>query len=221
MAEKYGTIPKRFTVEWWKYFWYYYKWHTIATAFVLFMIGSTIHSCVTAEKFDLNILHMGNISFGDDNSAAVELALEEFIEDIDQNEEKNISLVSMAYSGEQQNAEYDMAIQTKFYLSFQDDNSYVYLLDADMCADMAQNNTLQDFFLPLSEWGIDVEANIPTEKGGEYALSLEGSKILEENGCNSKNLCIMIKPLMQNKKIETEKLAQKNGFKVVQELLKK
>ena len=221
MAEKYGTIPKRFTKAWWEYFWCYYKWHTIATAFVLFVIGSTIHSCVTAEKFDLNIVHMGNMSFGDDNGTAVEIALEEFIDDIDQKQGKNISFLSMAYSGEQVNAEYDMAIQTKFYLSFQDDNSYVYLLDADICADMAQNGALQDYFIPLSEWDIDVEANMPAEKGGEYALSLEGSKILEENGCNSKNLCIMIKPLMQNKKIEMEKLAQKNGFKVVQELLKK
>ena len=90
MAEKYGTIPKRFTKAWWEYFWCYYKWHTIATAFVLFVIGSTIHSCVTAEKFDLNIVHMGNMSFGDDNGTAVELALEEFIDDIDQKQGKNI-----------------------------------------------------------------------------------------------------------------------------------
>jgi len=221
MAEKYGTIPKRFTLAWWEYFWCYYKWHTIVPAFILFIIGSIIHSCVTAEKFDLNIVHIGNTSFGDDNSAAVEIALEEFITDIDQNEEKNISFLSMAYSGEHTNAEYDMAVQTKFYFSFQDDNCYVYILDADMCAGMAQNGSLKDYFLPLSEWNTEVESNIPAEKGGEYALSLEGSKILEENGCNSKNLCIMIKPLMQNKKIETERLAQKNGFTVAYELLKK
>ena len=34
MAEKYGTVPKKFTSAWWEYFWDYYKWHTIATVFV-------------------------------------------------------------------------------------------------------------------------------------------------------------------------------------------
>ena len=43
MAEKYGTIPKRFTPEWWEYFWMYYKVHTIAITLVILAVAITVY----------------------------------------------------------------------------------------------------------------------------------------------------------------------------------
>ena len=31
MAEKYGTVPPKYTAKWWQYIWDYYKWHIIIT----------------------------------------------------------------------------------------------------------------------------------------------------------------------------------------------
>ena len=50
MAEKYGVVPKRFTREWWDYFWMYYKWHTIAIAFVIIAVTVTIVQKINAPK---------------------------------------------------------------------------------------------------------------------------------------------------------------------------
>ena len=221
MAEKYGTIPKKFTVDWWKYFWDYYKWHTIATVLAILLVGFSIHECATAEKFDLTVVHFSNISYGDDNIATVETALEEFVKDADKNGEKNVSLMDLTMMGDAASPQYDQAIQTKFRLSLQEKLTYIYLVDADMCADMYKTGALSELFLPISEWKTDVQSDVPQENGGEYALSLEGSKILEDNGCSSQNLYLLIKPQLVMYDKEAEAVAFEGAFSVAKELLKK
>ena len=60
MAEKYGTIPKKFTKECWSYFWGYYKVHTIVTIILVVAVASSIYSKVTAPKYDLTLGYVGN-----------------------------------------------------------------------------------------------------------------------------------------------------------------
>ena len=55
MAEKYGTVPKKFTKEWWSWYWMYYKWHTIGVIFALFLVFLTFMESLTAEKYDLTL----------------------------------------------------------------------------------------------------------------------------------------------------------------------
>ena len=59
MAEKYGTIPPKFTREWWKYFWDYYKVHTIVTVILVAAVALTVYSKATAPKYDLTLCYAG------------------------------------------------------------------------------------------------------------------------------------------------------------------
>ena len=66
MAERYGTVPKKFTAEWWDYFWTYYKWYVITILFVVIAIGSTIYGKITEEKFDLTVTYAGNNMYSEE-----------------------------------------------------------------------------------------------------------------------------------------------------------
>lgn len=60
MAEFYGEKPKRFSREWWPYFWLYYKWHTIGIAVALLIITTTVVDIINRERYDLEIVYLGS-----------------------------------------------------------------------------------------------------------------------------------------------------------------
>ena len=60
MAEKYGTIPEKFTKAWWAYYWEYYRWYVIVPLVIIIAIGATIYSKVTEEKFDTTLIYAAN-----------------------------------------------------------------------------------------------------------------------------------------------------------------
>ena len=45
-------------------FWYHYKWHTIITAFVVFVIAVCSIQCAGNTDYDIQILYAGNHAFG-------------------------------------------------------------------------------------------------------------------------------------------------------------
>ena len=63
--EKYGEIPKRFTKEWWSYFWDYYKWHVIGGAVVLAMIIITAVQLMSKVAYDEIVTYIGEASYSD------------------------------------------------------------------------------------------------------------------------------------------------------------
>lgn len=70
MAEKYGTIPKRFTKDWWSYFWDYYKVHTLVTVGIIAAIIITIIQVRSTPKYDLYVTYVGDMYLTDEKQAA-------------------------------------------------------------------------------------------------------------------------------------------------------
>lgn len=74
------------------HFWYYHKQHTIIAVIVAIVIGITIYQIVTREKYDLEISYYGTLPLGEGEIARLEEYLEEYIDDIDGNGERNVKI---------------------------------------------------------------------------------------------------------------------------------
>lgn len=194
MAEKYGTIPPKFTKDWWGYVWEYYKLHILATLVVLAFVGSYIHSCATQVHYDVTVVHIDSNIIGEDVSEALRADLGDKINDIDANDEKNIEFMSMTIMDAPGFEEQDMAMQTKFFLSFTHDTTYLYLVSDEQCRNLIDNASIADYFLPVEDWGIDVEKNLSPEDGGDYGIALDDNAYLKEKGCITEGLRLMIRP---------------------------
>ena len=83
MAEKYGTIPEKFTPEWWEYFWMYYKVYVIVGIFILITGAVTAYQLLSAPKYDITITYAGNSAFTDAVSDKIMSSLSPMCKDID------------------------------------------------------------------------------------------------------------------------------------------
>ena len=83
-------------------FWYHYKWHTIITLFVVFVISVCTVQCASNVRYDIQILYAGNHAFGRTSqdggySEYMETvsSLAEFAKDYDENGETNVSFLDL------------------------------------------------------------------------------------------------------------------------------
>lgn len=221
MAEKYGTIPPRFTKAWWEYVWEYYKWHIVGTIAALSFVGSFIHSWLTEVHYDLSIVHMNSLLIGDDVSLSLREELSPIINDIDENDEKNIEFISLTTTNSPGFEEQNMAMETKFMLTFTHDTTYVYLLSKEKCDALLQADAFGDYFLPIDEWDVDIEKNLPPEDSGDYAIDLTDNEYLKNHGFNTKDMRLLIRPYFADSdKKGLGKKAYENAYIIVNEILK-
>ena len=83
-------------------FWYHYKWHTIITLFVAFVIIVCAVQCAGNTKYDIQILYAGNYSFDRSSSdggypeyMVTVSSLCEFAKDYDENGEVSLSFCDL------------------------------------------------------------------------------------------------------------------------------
>lgn len=219
MAEKYGTVPPKFTRAWWEYFWYYYKWRVIITAAALVIAAVTIVQCATQEKYDMDVVYAGHMNYSDAETEKMEELLAGMISDIDGNGEKSVFFQQLVFLDNTGSAEYDYAIQTKLDVSFTDDCSFVYLLDREQAQAQLQKKAADELFNPADEWAGDTEAEVLTaEDGTAYAVSIEQSSLLKENDIYCDDMFVMVR---QNyKEDEKNTLAHEDSLKIANALVK-
>lgn len=73
---------KRFSKEWWKNFFFYYKWHLIVGVIAIVLIVSTIVSNVTRVTPDLYILFSGDYVLTEEDSSLLQERITGCITDI-------------------------------------------------------------------------------------------------------------------------------------------
>ena len=123
MAEKYGTIPKRFTKAWWEYFWEYYKIHTIVIAFIIIAVAITVYQVKTTPKYDLNLSYAGEMYLSDEMVSAIQDKLSEVIDDLDRNGEKKTGINQCVFTENDEDLQFTQAMITKLQLEFVTDES--------------------------------------------------------------------------------------------------
>lgn len=201
MAEHYGVVPKKFTKEWWPYFWMYYKWHTIGIAFALMLIIITAVQCATSEKYDVVVNYMGKTYFAPEAAEEFQAALEPLIEDVDGNGENNVFFQQLTLSSTSGAEERDYALQVKHDLALSDDTSYLYLYDKEEAELMLARDSSDDVYLPLDEWcdaamleaAEEKGAVLYSESGAPLAVLAQGSEFLEGLGMDTSDIYVAIR----------------------------
>ena len=98
IMEKYGTVPPKFTKEWWSYFWMYYKWHTIGITFAALAIIVTLVQCATSIKYDTSITFAQPVAYETGQLDTISNDLSEIADDITGDNEKHIFTNSLQLS---------------------------------------------------------------------------------------------------------------------------
>lgn len=223
--EKYGEIPKRFSKAWWSYFWYYYKWHTIAFAFVLILLVTTLVQCANRIHYDLQVTYAGETVYTDQSIDALEAAMAREIDDITGNGKQELLLQTLTIAKEgTQNAgtEYNQAMFTKLDLEFETDDTYLFLFSGEQMNRMIDRPYAEEIFSAVDEWAqqpIDA-AMTAKKKGTAYAVKLSDSKLLHELGFVSDDLYVMVRSVPDKEK---QQIVQKhdNAVKLANMLLVK
>lgn len=198
MAEHYGVVPKRFTKEWWPYYWMYYKWPTIGTAFALALIIVTVVQCAARERYDVNVNYTGEAVFAPETARKVEEVLSEYIEDADGDGVKNVFFQQLNLSNTSGSEELDYALQVKHDLELSEDTSYLYMYDKAEAELMLERDSADDVYLPIDEWldgaAPDTEDGVLCSKSGTpIAVLASSSALLEGAGMNTEGLYIAVR----------------------------
>ncbi len=207
--EVYGVKPKKFTREWWGYFWYYYKWHTAGVLFALFVIITSLVQCVTQINYDLQIDLITEDYITGEQTEKLEELIKANIDDVTQNGETQAFVLSLNMDSE--DPQMEQALMSKMLLEFRYSEGYVFIMSKKY-ADM------------VFEYGIfentDVWAGEQANDG--QTISLAGSKALLNIGIDAEMHDLYIGVLKirdENKDDELEIAKYENGKKFAQFLI--
>ena len=220
--EKYGTIPKRFTKDWWAYFWDYYKIHTIATGVVVVLVGTTGYQCATQTKYDLSVSYVGTQVITPEMESALVETLAGMTDETTGNNNKDVFLLQYNLSGgeEAANAEYEYAMSMKLAAEMQAGEADIYI------ASGSGLDTLKGYgecFMDISAYaGGDVADDmlIKDENGRPFAVSLKGNSYFADAGIDSSDMYIAVRDLFEANKDKKEyAVMHDNSLKVASFIL--
>ena len=182
MAEKYGTIPKTFTKEWWEHFWTYYKWYAIVPLLIIVAVVFTIISAT--PPYDTVLSYAGSGIYTTEEAQKIEEALSPFCTDIDDNGKKLLSFNQYTFTGNIENAEYENALRNKLFIALSEDENFVFIMDKETADIYAGDSEVGSMFAPLDDWfeGEYKGDNVYSANGVNYGIAVKDSPILKELG---------------------------------------
>lgn len=193
--EYYGPKPKKFTKEWWPYFWDYYKWHTIATVAAIVAIVATVVQVATQTKYDCSIVVAGNAALPYEYGEKFEQEISAVSYDIDENGEKNILLEQITFSADDIDATMASALRQKYDIKLVTDESFIFIMDEGLLKQTLEGESTKDCFAPLDMWLEEpvADENVYTVNGTSYAVKLTDSKILKNIGLENYEVYAVLK----------------------------
>jgi len=206
--EVYGEKPKRFTKQWWEYFWDYYKIHTIAVIFVIILTISTIVECANRVHYEMQMDFISEHGLTEEAQNNIIELMQNNTADITGNDKKEAFLffLNMADLSDPQMAQ---AMQTKLMIEAGCSESYVFIVSKQY-ADYFEGS---GEFLKTSEWTDKESIN------GEV-ISLKDCEKLKNLGVDTEDLYIGIRNIREDeKKDENAGKKQKNEIEFAKYLL--
>lgn len=220
MAEKYGTVPPKWTKEWWEYFWDYYKWHTIITIGIVICIAVTVVQCATKEKYDLTVTYAGHMIYSEEEVSRLTDVISPLIDDIDGNGEKSVFFQQLNFMNSSGSEEYDYASQSKLDMEFHNECSFLFLYDSSELENMVNRDSVSELYLPVSEWAEEMpeESLIYSKDGIPYAVRLAESAFFADNNIYSDDLYIIVRRNYRDD--EKNNLAHRSSVRIANTLIK-
>ena len=208
--EVYGTKPKRFTKEWWEYFWDYYKLHTIATILVLTAVISTLVECAHRKDYDLQLDFISENPITTDAASKLTSLLENNIADVTENG-KTEAFVTYIDMGEHSDPQYTQAMYTKFSVEIGYTESFVFLLSKKYADTVSEAGALEE----AKNW-------CSAESYNGYCVSLSGCEYLEDLGIDTTDLYVGVIKMRERDK-EADRIKnlpkQENGIRFARFLI--
>lgn len=221
MAEVYGVKPKKFTKEWWPYFWMYYKWHTIGIVGVILAVVLTVYQCTHRPKYDLTMTYTGHHSFTDEQTKKIAEDLAANISDVNGDGVNNIHFKAYTFIDDVSSAEYDSAVKSKLDIELSTgERSFIFILDQSTLGYMLNNDYYSQTYVPVTDWAQELppEEDLFMVSGVPYAVCLKDSAYLNENSYKGGEMYVILK--RQVKKDNTEAQAFEEAKKVLNALIK-
>ena len=224
MAEKYGTVPKKYTKEWWDYFWTYYKWHTISVILLVIVIGTTIYGKITAEKFDLTVTYAGNYALPVEHTEKIEEIFAEYSPDVDGNGEKNVSYIQLQISDMDSGADpqYVMAMNTKLQMSLSEDDTYVFILNKEIADAYSGEEADSCVYAPLEDWlKADIDESLIYKAHGKgYGIDISDMEIFKETGVDFSNHYLFLRYYPRPDQIKKQLAGYEGAIELLNNMLK-
>ena len=205
MAEMFEK-PKKFSGEWFRYVWDYYKVHILVAVAVIALIAVTVVEVLNTVHYDVNINYIASDVLSFDVSDKLANKAAEQIEDGNGDGEKHVSVTQLNFTDEaMQNANQIMALENKLMTVFASEDEMMFLFDEAMLKDVLDMSATEGVFVPVSQWADgDLSEELLYEYGdGIYAVNLKNSAILKEMGIDASDMFVAVR---MNYKPEDEKL---------------
>ena len=223
--ERYGTIPKRFTKEWWDYFWYYYKWRVIFILVAVIFLAITCTQCAMRIDYDMKISYVGSNYYYEQNLKTFTDALVPIIDDKNGDGKKYVQVVQMNVAdADSPNAgsEYNSAMMSKEAVEIHAGETYMFIMNKQETDRILSQDGAANVFENMSEL---ITKQIPEDKlvykdGVPYAVNISGNKFLADNGFFNEDVYMLIRRVRaKDENDEKEKIAYNNAVKVANTIL--
>lgn len=219
--ERYGTVPKRFSKEWWEYFWTYYKWHVVITALILSMAAVAVVQLTTKIRYDVTVTYIGTAEFEEENSTQFGNDFAEIIDDVNGNGRKDVlfQILAIAKPGmPMENPQYTMGIETKKIIEIQMGETMLFLLDEEQALQIYEHDIADGLFVEADAWlsPENIAAERAPGEAGECFVRVAELAFFEKRGFKTNSMYAGIRKLRD----QDELPAQAAAFDIANHLLR-
>lgn len=217
--EKYGTVPPRFTKDWWGHYWHYYKLHIIFGLIMLIAVIYLVVGLVNKVEYDLNIeIVTEDGLLTPDTTEMFKEKTKSLANDVTGDNEIQIEYQNELYSSAiEKNMNYiqqNNALITRIMAEVELAEKQIYIVNrttADYLVDF-------ECMLPVKSWSEDA---LDKSIYKEVFFSLEGNAEFSKMGFDTSNLYIGVIELRDKvKDDEALRAKQENAKYVAGELIK-
>lgn len=200
--------PKKFTVEWFRYIWDYYKVHMLVFLAVVVLAVIVIIDTVNTVQNDLNINYIATNVFPlQSGEQLVEMANAR-IEDVNNDEKQHVSFSQLNFTDEVlQDGNQIMTLENKRMILFASEDEMLYIFDEFMLKNSLDMPAAEGIFVPVQHWVTpeNTNASFYEHKEGTYAASLADSKLLAQLGVESSDMYVVVRMNYFPENVELEK----------------
>ncbi len=124
---------KRFSKEWWKNFWFYYKWHLLIGAIVIVAITATAVDMANRVHPDIYILFSGDYTLTEEDTAILKERVEETITDVNGDGEIIANFIQIPLKLNSESVDETTAASTaQMQHQFVTGDQHIYVLDREL-----------------------------------------------------------------------------------------
>ncbi|MBQ7574753.1 MAG: hypothetical protein IJT23_10930 [Clostridia bacterium] len=195
MAEKYGVVPKKFTLAWFDYVWTYYKWHILIPLVILLFTLVTVYQCTHRTPYDIEVIYAGHTVFTDNQMKEIPLGMAKYCDDINGDDKTLVSFDQINFRDVPGSEELDYNLQMKLDLQFQRNKSFLFIFDKDEMDLMLAREHEDMIYYPVSEWAKDMPSDdkLYTKNGIAYGVSLADNEVIKSLGIKSQDLYLVVR----------------------------